>query len=346
MSAETRGEYRVLFTRLQDTAWYQGLSGAAQNVHRALKLKLPPHGIAICYTGELVPRCGRDATIESVERALEELIAVGAVRREHNVIWLVLGGLDDEPNMTPKSQWTRKGVQKRVASIPPCPLVDAFRAAYPDWFRDDTHTRGITTPSDAVAEGVSTGVSGPPLRGSGYSDVSVSATVSDDVTVSRDDAGKGGDAERERRQAEVRAQYQTVIDTFRLVREWVGEPDHVDVNRRDILARVLSRVMRADGAEPIDAVTYAGYIEAALEGSGAPGGRPVSGANVQLNLSDWLAKRSAVEPRLFRRFLTGADAQEERPARNAGARVSQGRAGSPAPATAKPGGGSGKLKSM
>lgn len=183
------GEFRSIGVVIQDRAEFQALTGAAQNLWRAYKLRLGVAGIAVCYLGELVPRCGADATEDSVRTAEVLLIDAGFLKRSGAVAWLV-DGLADERFARAESAATRHGIQTRVASLPPCPLIAEFRARYSAFFVDDAaagapldetpprgpRSRGRQTSTGTSAPGVPRGVGriprdsdidrGPPAEGS------------------------------------------------------------------------------------------------------------------------------------------------------------------------------------
>ena len=333
------GEFRVIGVVIQETPAFQALTGAAQNLWRAYKLRLGLAGIGVCYLGEMTPRCGRDATDESIRAAEGELIAAGYLEREGAVAWLV-DGLADERFARVESKATRKGVQTRVASLPPCAVVERFRDRYADWF-DSTARPPTDAPGGGLrtsAKGVSKGVTAiprdepiggrsadpdvanaeterPPTRprGSGsprgsldpLGDPCLLSLSSSDALPARAREDEPDDAERVDL-TEALVATRNTLKEFPAVKAWVDAAPA----RHDLLAHAVRRVLANQG-------TPRAYV--ALVGMAVQGGleRAVSAEQLERNLIDWCYTKDeatrrlpAVQPRVFRRYLTGEDATQ------------------------------------
>lgn len=132
MNAREIGEYRTIYVVIEDSPQFQALTTSAQRVLYSLKLRLPPSGINVLYAAELTPRCGRDMTVARTEDALAELEGADWIMRDGPIIWLV-NGLRYEINLS-WQQWNhRRGIQRRIFSLPSSAIVESFKSYYPLW---------------------------------------------------------------------------------------------------------------------------------------------------------------------------------------------------------------------
>lgn len=315
MSAAPRGEFRVVFVVTQSTEAMQRLTGNAHTVWLHLKLTLPAHGIGLLYLEQLVDVCGTDATEDTVRAGLAELEAAGLLARERSVYWL-LDALRDEPFMAVSSAQTRRGVQKKVATLPPLGIVAAFRAHYAAWFVDDPFVEPPTGATDTPGETPTGGGIAGPLAGA-------PATASVPVPE------REGESE-----TKVRVPMARVLAREPALQQWIdAEPARADERprRRSVLKAVFARILRAGGSlTAVDA--HAALIAAYLNGLHGT----VDGEQLLLNLTDWLVKRDGegretppLDTRVFRRFLAGSDS---------GQRGTYHRRSHPAPTTPGPNG--------
>lgn len=151
------GIYRNHFT----TKGFQKLSANARLVYVCLRLNTSgAAGIDSQYRGELEEAiCGDSGfTRTRVRRCLQELEEAGLLEWEDNVVWVV-DHLQQDPNLWSGNEKHRTNIQRFVAAFPDVPIVQRFKARYPEWFNEPplrdapslTQPTGTLYPSDTVS---------------------------------------------------------------------------------------------------------------------------------------------------------------------------------------------------
>lgn len=122
-----KGEFRPVYESLPDHPKFQALHPPARLLLYVLKTVLGAAGIKQLYVPVLADQTGLPE--EVVEQAAQELEAVGWIRREHRIWWLV-DGLEHEPNISLKNEKHRIFAAKSVASLPRLQIVIDFLEHY------------------------------------------------------------------------------------------------------------------------------------------------------------------------------------------------------------------------
>jgi hypothetical protein len=152
------GQYRGIGLCLLDEEGFQELSEGARWTLVALMISLGPTGLerryAASLTSDLSVRTG--ASARKVSSNLRELEAAGWIRREGSLFWVVRQ-LELDPLLAPSNPKHRASIQRRLCSLPRCPLTLAFVARYPAWFPEDPWPSAGTreaTDSLSVGQGI------------------------------------------------------------------------------------------------------------------------------------------------------------------------------------------------
>lgn len=130
-----RGGYRSVKVVLLDGPDFQELPERENHVFVFLKLSFGPSGIEVHYPEALAHLISARTRIpvDAVRGCLDTLDALGWIRRQGNVVWLV-GQLEHDPHQKWDDEKHRKGIWKHLAGLPRLPIVGQFIDAHPDWF--------------------------------------------------------------------------------------------------------------------------------------------------------------------------------------------------------------------
>lgn len=202
-----RGEYRSMYTVILDSDDFRALSCEGQHMLLVLKIALPWSGIAVLSPANLLEKLSDKATLAYVHTTLAELESARWIKRHRNVVWLV-NGLKYEPSISVKDVKHRRGVQRRVASLPSSPLVEEFKRYYAEWFvesapnaasvptpdgGDNGAKKGHDRPSDTPSKGLPAGPSKGHRRGPVQDTATATAPVTQDRTTTELTIGERGE---------------------------------------------------------------------------------------------------------------------------------------------------------
>jgi hypothetical protein len=247
-----RGDWRPFFENWPDGPDFQLLSPPARLVLYTLKLKLGAAGLRAIAGREAALVEWTGYPIDVVTAAEEELGRTGWVQFDGPLAWLVRG-LEFEPTMSPNDPKHRTWLCGYLLTMPSRPILGRFRDHYAKWFPDNAE------------EGPSKGL----RRGSeGASRTLRSTSPSPSPSPSPKEQSGGG------------------------ARARVGRPtDGEQLVRRLTDSAEIRAVVEAAGPKGGSAIE--GYLRASqdpprlwlelqsyLEGHGAPGGRPVTPAQL------------------------------------------------------------------
>jgi hypothetical protein len=149
------GQYRGIGLHLLDEEGFQELSEGARWTLIALMISLGPTGLERRYAASLASdlsvRTG--ASPRRVSSNLRELEAAGWIRREGSLFWVVRQ-LELDPLLAASNPKHRASIQRRLRSLPRCPLTLDFVARYPAWFPEDPWgSAGISEATDSLSVG-------------------------------------------------------------------------------------------------------------------------------------------------------------------------------------------------
>lgn len=152
-----RGQYRIIHRALYLLPEWSRLTPRARLVLLVLKTLTGPTGIERKGPAALAEELSEATAFapDDVLGALDELEGAGWIQRDRQTVWIV-AQLAWEEGMHPASWQQRTSVQRHLQDIPAGPVLQAWRARYPEWLISPSireHTLSDTL-SDTLSERV------------------------------------------------------------------------------------------------------------------------------------------------------------------------------------------------
>ncbi len=158
-----RGEYRPIYSVLQDSDEFKVLSKDGKLLWYGLKLTLGASGIGVLFDDQIAERSG--INLNELQPARRELVSGGWIEVEGRTHWL-RNGLMFEPNLSLANANHRASVERYLRGLPKLSIVNRFASYYdlalpfPDLVASDPPGHGISMGSEGDLDGISMGSPG------------------------------------------------------------------------------------------------------------------------------------------------------------------------------------------